>query len=107
MSTNIITSFGEMIRLLRLNKRLTQRELSVLLEIDTSILSKYERNKRQPTREQIEKFAEIFNVDIGTLMFEVITDKIANQFVEERIDSQTIRVAEEKAEYIKLNKNIS
>ena len=57
--------------------------------------------------EQIEKFAEIFNVDSNTLKFEVVTDKIANQFVEDNIDSKTVRVAEEKAEYIKLKKKIS
>jgi transcriptional regulator with XRE-family HTH domain len=107
MSTNIITSFGEMIRLLRLNKKLTQREVAVLLDIDTSILSKYERNKRQPTKEQIEKIADVFGTDIDALKFEIITDKIANQFVEEDIDSRTIRIAERKAEYIKLKKKIS
>lgn len=107
MSTNIITSFGEMIRLLRLNKKLTQREVAVLLDIDTSILSKYERNKRQPTKKQIEKIADVFGTDIDALKFEIITDKIANQFVEEDIDSRTIRIAERKAEYIKLKKKIS
>lgn len=102
-----MTSFGETIKQLRLDRNLTQRNVATLLDIDTSVLSKYEKNKRQPSEEQIEKFAEIFNVDSKTLKFEVVTDKIANQFVEDNIDSKTVRVAEEKAEYIKLKKKIS
>lgn len=106
MSINI-TSFGETIKQLRLERKLTQRIVAILLDIDTSVLSKYEKNKRRPSEEQIEKFAEIFNVDSNTLKFEVVTDKIAYQFVEENIDSKAVRVAEEKAEYIKLKKKIS
>lgn len=102
-----MTSFGETIKQLRLDIKLTQRNVATLLDIDTSILSKYEKNKRQPSEEQIEKFAEIFNVDSNRLKFEVVTDKIANQFVEDNIDSKTVRVAEEKAEYIKLKMKIS
>jgi transcriptional regulator with XRE-family HTH domain len=102
-----MTSFGETIKQLRLDRKLTQRNVATLLDIDTSILSKYEKNKRQPSEEQIEKLAKIFNVDSKSLIFEVVTDKIANQFVEDNIDSKTVRVAEEKAEYIKLKKKIS
>ena len=106
MSTSM-TSFGETLKQLRLARKLTQRNVAILLDIDTSVLSKYEKNKRQPSEEQIEKLAKIFNVDSNTLKFELGTDKIANQFVEDNIDSETVRVAEEKAEYIKLKKKIS
>lgn len=102
-----MTSFGETIKQLRLDRKLTQRNIATLLDIDTSVLSKYEKNKRQPSEEQIEKIAKIFNVDSEILKFEVVTDKIANQFVDENIDSKTVRVAEGKAEYIKLKKKIS
>ena len=106
MSKNM-TSFGETIKQLRLDKKLTQRNVATLLDVDTSVLSKYEKNKRKPSEEQIEKLAKIFNVDSNTLKFEVVTDKIANQFVEDNVDSKTVRVAEEKAKYIKLKKKIS
>lgn len=106
MSINM-TSFGETIKQLRLNKKLTQRQVATLLDIDTSVLSKYEKNKRQPSEELIGKFAKILNVDSNILKFEIVTDKIANLFVEDNIDSKTVRVAEKKAEYIKLKKKIS
>lgn len=99
-----MTTFGETIKQLRLDRKLPQRKVAAILDIDTSILSKYEKNVRQPSKELIEKIAEIFNVDSQTLIFEAITDKIANQFVDEDIDSKTLRVAENKAEFFKSKK---
>lgn len=104
MSKVAITTFGETIKQLRLDKKLPQRKVAALLDIDTSILSKYEKNIRQPSDELIEKIAKIFNVDSQTLKFEAVTDKIANQFIEEDIDKETLRVAEDKAKYIKSRK---
>lgn len=106
MSKNGMTTFGEMIKQLRLENKLPQRKVAALLDIDTSILSKYEKNIRQPSKELIEKIAKIFGVDSQTLVFEAVTDKIANQFVVEDIDSDTLRAAETKAQYIKSKKKI-
>lgn len=102
-----MTTFGETIKQLRLDKNLPQRKVAALLDIDTSILSKYEKNVRQPSEELIERIAKIFNVDSQILKFEAVTDKIANQFIEQNVDSKTLRVAENKAEYIKLRKKTS
>lgn len=107
MSKNKLTTFGETIKSLRLEKKLPQRKVAALLDIDTSILSKYEKNVRQPSNDLIEKIAKIFNVDSQTLKFEAFTDKIAYQFIEDDIDSKTLRVAEDKAEYIKSKKKTS
>ena len=96
-----ITTFGETIKQLRLKDRLPQRKVAALLDIDTSVLSKYERNIRKPSNEMIENFAKIFNVDSKILFFEATTDKFAYQLVEENIDGVVLRVAEDKAEYIK------
>ena len=107
MSKNKLTTFGETIKNLRLEKNLPQRKVAALLDIDTSILSKYEKNVRQPPNELIERIAKIFDVDSQTLIFEAFTDKIANQFIEDEIDSKTLRVAEDKAEYIKAKRKTS
>jgi transcriptional regulator with XRE-family HTH domain len=102
-----MTTFGEMIKELRLSNKLPQRKVAAMLDIDTSVLSKYEKNVRKPSKELIEKFAKIFNVDSQTLIFEAITDKFAYRFIEEDIDRNTLRVAENKAEYIKSKRNTS
>ena len=82
---NMIT-FGEAIKQLRLKNKLPQRKVAASFDIDTSVLSKYERNIRKPSKELIESFAKIFNVD-SKILFEATTDKFTYHFVEENIDS--------------------
>lgn len=100
MSKNNLTSFGETIKKLRVNNKMPQRKVAAMLDIDTSILSKFEKNIRKPTIEQIEKFAKIFGVDKDSLFFEAITDKIANQFIEQKIDKKIIDAANFKVKQL-------
>ncbi len=52
-------SFGEYIRRIREEKELPLRKVAAALDIDTSILSKIERNERIATKEMIPILAEI------------------------------------------------
>ncbi len=101
MTKKKLTTFGERIRQLREEKKLPQRKVAALLDIDTSLLAKYERNERQPSKEMITKIADIFKVDSVELITEAFTDKLAYQILEEEADSKILRVAEEKVKYIK------
>lgn len=51
-------SFGEYIRRVREEKKLPLRKVAAALDIDTSILSKIERNERVATKEMISILAE-------------------------------------------------
>jgi len=104
MSKKKLTTFGETIKQLRLESKLPQRKVAAHLDIDTSLLAKYERNVRQPSKDLILKIAELFKVNSETLISEALTDKIANQILEEEADSKLLRVAEDKVEYIKSKK---
>jgi len=104
MSKKKLTTFGERIRQLRAAQKLPQRKVAALLDIDTSLLAKYERNERQPSKEVITKIAEIFSVDSEELITEALTDKFAYQIIEEEVDSRILRAAEEKVKYIKTKK---
>lgn len=104
MSKKKLTTFGETIKQLRLGSKLPQRKVAAHLDIDTSLLAKYERNVRQPSKELILKIAELFKVSSEALISEALTDKIANQILEEDADSKLLRVAEDKVEYIKSKK---
>lgn len=99
MSKRIMTTFGETIKRLREAQNLPQRKVAAHLDIDTSLLAKYERNVRQPSKELIIKIAELFNVDSEALISEALTDKIAYQILEEDADSKLLRIAENKVEY--------
>jgi transcriptional regulator with XRE-family HTH domain len=54
-------SFGEYIRKVREEKELPLRKVAAALDIDTSILSKIERNDRVATKEMIPILAEILD----------------------------------------------
>lgn len=60
--------FGNVIKDLRLNKGLTQREVSEKTGISRSILSQYENNLVEPTATVITKLAIFFEVSPGYLL---------------------------------------
>ncbi len=105
MSKQKLTSFGERIRQLREEQKLPQRKVAALLDIDSSLLAKFERNERQPSKVLITKIAEIFKENSDELIKEAFTDKIAYQILEEEADSKILRVAEAKVEYLKKQKS--
>jgi transcriptional regulator with XRE-family HTH domain len=105
MSKQKLTTFGETIKRLREEQNLPQRKVAAHLDIDTSLLAKYERNVRQPSKELIIKIAALFKVDSEALISEALTDKIAYQIIEEEADSKLLRVAENKVEYLKKQNN--
>lgn len=104
MSKQKLTTFGEIIKNLRLENKLPQRKVAAYLDIDTSVLAKFERNVRHPSKEIILKIAKLFKVDSNQLLSEVLTDKIANQILEEKADSKLLEVVKNKIEYIKSKK---
>ena len=105
MSKKKLTTFGETIKQLREEQNLPQRKVAAHLDIDTSLLAKYERNVRQPSKELIIKIAALFEVNSAALISEALTDKIAYQILEEDADSKLLRIAENKVKYLKKQNN--
>ncbi len=95
------TTFGEHIRSLREYNKLTLREVSKSLNLDTSLLAKIERNERTPSRQLIKQFADFFNVNEKELINEFLSDQIVYKILNEETDLNILRVAEEKIKYIK------
>jgi transcriptional regulator with XRE-family HTH domain len=96
-----IATIGEQLRTMRENAHLSLREVANKIRIDTSLLGKIERNERQPTKEQIKQVATFFKVNEKNLIKEMLSDQIANRIIEEEADLDTLKVAEEKVEYLK------
>lgn len=104
MSKYKMVTFGEQVRLLREEAKLSLREVAEQICIDTSLLGKIERNDRQPTKEQIKLVAKFFNLDEKDLMKEFLSDQIAYKIIEEEADIDTLKVAEKKIQYLKTKK---
>lgn len=72
-------TFGEYIRKIREERNLPLRKVAAALDIDTSILSKIERNERRATTEMIPILAETLkktekDIEIQFIQSSIITD---------------------------------
>lgn len=99
-----ISTIGEQLRTLRENANLSLREVASNIGVDTSLLGKIERNERQPTKEQIRQISKFFKVNEKQLIKEMLSDQFAYKIIDEDADVDTLRVAEEKVEYLKKRK---
>ncbi|MEF2247713.1 helix-turn-helix domain-containing protein [Paenibacillus sp. IITD108] len=60
--------FGQRLRGLREGKKITQKELSKILNVSESAIGMYERGEREPNFETIDKIAAYFNVRTDYLL---------------------------------------
>lgn len=61
-------TLGTKIAKLRQAKEITQEELAKLIPVDQSMISYYEKNKKKPSTEVLEKIADIFGVSVDYLL---------------------------------------
>ncbi|MGL5889052.1 MAG: helix-turn-helix domain-containing protein [Bacteroidia bacterium] len=101
MSKKYTISFGEYIRQLRESRNLPLRKIAAELDIDTSTLSKIEKNERNANEQIIEKLAEIFSIDKAKLKVHYLSDKITYQLLDEEDGIEILRAVEQKIKYHK------
>ena len=101
MSTEAI---GEKLRHIREEKELPLRKVAALLDIDVAILSKMERGERRITKEVVLKLANIYDYNADDLLVSFLSDKILYEIQDEDLGIEALKVAEEKAKYIKANR---
>jgi len=94
-------TFAELIRIARESKGLFLRQVAASINIDQAIISKFERGERKPTKEQVEKFAEYYNLNKNQLITAWLSDKIAYYILDEENGEEALKVAEEKVKYLK------
>lgn len=94
-------TFGEIIKTKREEQNLLLREVSALTSIDQSIISKFEKGERKPSREQVLKFAEIYNLSQNDLIISWQSDKVAYELLQENDAEEILKVAESKVKYLK------
>lgn len=101
MKRQSFTSFGEYIRTLREKAGLSLRQATADLQIDPSLLAKYERNERQPTKEFVNRIADYYGIDSKKLLTEFLSYQIAYKMLDEEEGLEILKVAEEKVVYLK------
>lgn len=94
-------SFNEIIKSKREENKLLLRQVSALIEIDQAIISKFERGERKPNKEQVLKFAKIYNLNSDDLVISWFSDKVANDLLLEKDAYKILKSAELKIKYLK------
>ncbi|MDD3773316.1 MAG: helix-turn-helix transcriptional regulator, partial [Weeksellaceae bacterium] len=89
---------------IREEKELPLRKVAALLDIDVAILSKMERGERKITKEVVLKLADIYDYKADELLVSFLSDKILYEIQDEDLGIEALKVAEERAKYIKANK---
>jgi transcriptional regulator with XRE-family HTH domain len=103
MSINFMSTetVGYKLRHLREEKKLPLRKVAALLDIDVAILSKMERGERRITKEVVLKLADIYDSNSDDLLVSFLSDKILYEIKDEDLGIEALKVAEERAKYLR------
>lgn len=83
-----MTTLGNRITELRESRKMTQHELSKKLHISRASLSHYEKNRREPDYETLQKIADYFQVSIDYMFGRTANSKeILDEQVRDFVDS--------------------
>ena len=83
-----MTTLGNRITELRESKKMTQQELAKKLNISRASLSHYEKNRREPDYETLQKIADYFQVSIDYMFGRTANSKeILDEQVRDFVDS--------------------
>lgn len=108
---------GEKIKEIRKTKNVSQELLAGMLKINRNYLSRIETGKSEPTATILKQIAEIFNLDLNTLL-DINTDTLkenekinyikenCKKLHEKDLDFLVRIISVMKEEYVKLNTNI-
>jgi transcriptional regulator with XRE-family HTH domain len=78
-------TFANKLKKLRLKNELLLRQVAAAIDVDTSMVSKFENGERFPTRGQIEKLAAFFKVPENDFLVEAFSDKLTYDLSEEAL----------------------
>lgn len=98
-------TLGDTLKSARLKKNMILRKVAALVDIDQSLISKFEKNDRKPTKEQIIRLAKFYELSKSELIINWYSEKIAEELKYTESTSEILKVAEEKIKYYKAQKN--
>lgn len=93
-------AFGEIIRTLRLKQNVPLRVIAAAVEIDSTLLSRFELGERFPTDEQLKRFADYFHIPLEEFAAQLIADRIIASYGNDEVTSKAAAIVQERiAEY--------
>lgn len=98
-------TLGNTLKLARQKSCLILRKVAAEVDIDQSLISKFEKDERKPTREQLTRLAKFYNIPEKELAINWYSDKIAEELKYAESTSEILKVAEVKIQYLKAQEN--
>jgi transcriptional regulator with XRE-family HTH domain len=100
-----MSNLSNILKSAREEKNLILRKVASEIDVDQSLISKFEKGERNPTKEQLIKLAEFYNLSQQDLLIEWFSDKIIYDLKDVDYANDILIVAEEKIKYQKANQN--
>jgi len=98
-------TFGQYIRRLRKEKKLTLTQLAAKLELDSANLSKIENGKRDFDERKIDLLCSIFKLERKQVEKELISEKVVKSIYSYNTSKEILMLAESKLKYLKTSKS--
>lgn len=98
-------TLGEILKRARNKKNLILRKVAAAVDIDQSLISKFEKNERKPTLEQVKRLARFYSIPEKELIINWHSEKIAEELKYNDATSEILSQVEEKVGYYKSKKN--
>tara|TARA_B100001245_G_C22871825_1_gene419232 strand:- start:273 stop:1337 length:1065 start_codon:yes stop_codon:yes gene_type:complete len=95
---------AELIKSGRLKKELTIRELAKGIDVDSTLVSRFESGDRLPTEAQIEELIFCLELDSSQIMAEWLAEKVIKVIQYQPAARQALLIAESRIEYLKSSK---
>jgi len=89
---------GQTIRNHRESKKLLLRQVAAAIDLDPALLSKFERDTRKPSKDQLYLIASYYNINVDELILAWLSDKIVEVLKNEPLARQALKLAESKIE---------
>jgi transcriptional regulator with XRE-family HTH domain len=100
-----MNTLGDTLKQAREKKDLILRKVAAEVDIDQSLISKFEKNERKPTREQLIRLAGFYDLSEKDLLINWFSEKIAEELKYTESTSEILKVAEAKIKYYKSHDN--
>jgi len=83
----------------RVQKKLKLKDVSMQTGIDQALISKFENGSRKPTREQLNKLAQVLDIDITQLTIAWLKEKILYEIDDDHMGLEALKLAEADLKY--------
>lgn len=97
-----MTSFGKFIKTERDKKGWSQTEFGAKIKINTPAVSRIENDRKTISVAKLELLAQLFEIEYNTLKDLYFADKFAKEALEYRCSKNVFKVAENRANSIRI-----